>query len=92
MSTELVVVCDSDWAGDQVSRRSRGGGFELLGGMCIDSWAGQQATRSLSSGEAEYVEMTNGAARGIFTKNLLKEMNMEVSLVIEGDSTAAMGI
>ena len=37
MSTELIVVCDSDWAGDQVSRRSRGGGFELLGGMCIDS-------------------------------------------------------
>ena len=47
--------------------------------------AGQQATRPLSSGEAEYAEMTNGAANGISTKNLLDEMGLELQLICEGE-------
>eukprot|EP00959_Pyramimonas_sp_CCMP1952_P123418 2580080-Pyramimonas_sp.AAC.1 len=31
MPTEIAIVTDSDWAGDEVTRRSRGGGFEYVG-------------------------------------------------------------
>ena len=92
LPNEVTIVTDSDWAGDEVTRRSRGGGFEYIGKSCIDSWAGQQATRALSSGEAEYVEMTIGAARGIFTKNLFTEMGVQMTVKVCGDSTAAIGI
>eukprot|EP00959_Pyramimonas_sp_CCMP1952_P156124 3265323-Pyramimonas_sp.AAC.1 len=52
LPSEVTIATDSDWAGDEVTRRSRGGGFEYVGKACIDSWAGQQATRALSSGQA----------------------------------------
>ncbi|CAK0788952.1 unnamed protein product [Prorocentrum cordatum] len=91
LPSELTIVTDSDWAGDEVTRRSRGGGFEYVGKARIDSWAGQQATRALSSGEAGYAEMTNGAARGIFTKNLFEEMGIKMTVAVRGDSTAAIG-
>ncbi|CAK0835766.1 unnamed protein product, partial [Prorocentrum cordatum] len=88
----VTIVTDSDWAGDEEARMSRGGGFEYIGSACIDSWAGQQATRALSSGEAEYVEMTNCAARGIFTKNLFEEMGIQMAVKVCEDITAAIGI
>ena len=37
MPSELKVTVDSNWADDQVSRRSRGGGFERIGGSFIDA-------------------------------------------------------
>ncbi|CAK0899693.1 unnamed protein product [Prorocentrum cordatum] len=92
MPTEITIVTDSDWAGEEVTRRSRGGGFEYEGKACIDSWAGLQASRARSNGETEYAEMTNGATRGTFTKNFLKEMQIEMMVTAAGDSTAAIGI
>ncbi|CAK0792935.1 unnamed protein product [Prorocentrum cordatum] len=80
LPSEVPIVTDSDWAGDEETRRGRGGGFEY------------QATRALSSGEAEYVEMTNGAARGISAKNLFEEMGIKMTVKVCGDSTAAIGI
>eukprot|EP00959_Pyramimonas_sp_CCMP1952_P153301 3207104-Pyramimonas_sp.AAC.1 len=44
LPSEVAIATDSDWAGDEVTRRSRGGGFECIGEACVDSWAGQQAT------------------------------------------------
>ncbi|CAK0903822.1 unnamed protein product [Prorocentrum cordatum] len=49
LPSEVTIVTDSDWAGDEVTRRSRGGGFEYVREARIDSWAGQQATRAPSS-------------------------------------------
>ncbi|CAK0843161.1 unnamed protein product, partial [Prorocentrum cordatum] len=50
------------------------------------------ATRALSSGEAECVEMTNGAARGILAKNLSEEMGIKMTVKVCGDSAAAIGV
>ena len=74
-----------------MSRRSRGGVFGFIGRSCVGSWAGQ-ASRALSGGEAECVEVTSGAARGIFAKSLLKETGATMNVTVEADSSAAMGI
>ena len=37
--TEIRVVVDSDWAGDQVTRRSRGGGFGHVGFRHLENGA-----------------------------------------------------
>eukprot|EP00959_Pyramimonas_sp_CCMP1952_P299003 6254066-Pyramimonas_sp.AAC.1 len=92
MPTDIAIVTDSDWAGDDAARRSRGGGFECAGTARIDSWAGQQAPRALSSGVAECGEMTNGAPRGICTKSLPKDMQIEMMVTVAGDIAAAIGI
>ena len=38
------------------------------------------------------MEMTNGAARGIFTKNLFMEMGVPMTVKVCGDSAAAIGM
>ncbi|CAK0850029.1 unnamed protein product, partial [Prorocentrum cordatum] len=87
MPTEIAIVTDSDWAGDEVARRSRGGGFERAGEARIDSWAGQRAPGARSSGEAEHAGVTNGAVRGISAKHRLEEMLIGTLVTVAGDST-----
>ena len=76
----VTVEGDSDWAGDVAHRRSRGGGFEFMGGHVFDAWAAQHQQHSLSSGEAENIELVNGSAQGIFSKNLFAEMETTMEL------------
>lgn len=54
----LEVYCDSDFAGDQIDRKSRTGWAVVLNGSAI-SWAShKQSTVALSSSEAEYIAMS----------------------------------
>ena len=77
---------DSDLAGDEITRRTRGGGFEFLGVLTLDGWPGQQQARAMSSGEAEYSELCRGGARGLLTKNLMNEMQIDLQTKALGSS------
>ena len=92
MPSDIRIEVDADWAGDEVGRRSTDGGFELFGSCLLDAWATTQQTVALSSGESELYAMCNGSARGIWTRELLKECGHTLQVAVETDSSAAKGI
>ena len=47
---------------------------------------------SLSAPESEFYAMTSGGAHGIHTKNIFSDLNVEVTVRLETDSTSASGI
>eukprot|EP00971_Amphidinium_carterae_P280120 5560502-Amphidinium_carterae.1 len=51
---KVTVVVDTDFAGDQTTRKSTTGAATFLGSHCVKSQSNLQTTVSLSSGEAEY--------------------------------------
>eukprot|EP00971_Amphidinium_carterae_P275603 5468732-Amphidinium_carterae.1 len=90
---DCVLNCfgDSDWAGDK-SRRSISAGVACWGKVPLFSWARFQTTRALSSGEAEYYQLTTCASEALLLQQALKFLNVPVRIVLYTDSTAALGI
>ena len=86
------VYVDSDWAGDAATRKSTSGGAILLGDHCIKTWSTTQSTIALSSCEAEYYALVDGAARTLGLQAAARELGIEVDEVaVEAatDSSAA---
>ncbi len=71
----LVAYTDSDWAGDQLTRRSTSGYVVQAGGGSLIWCSGLQATVALSSCEAEYYGLTNVTKEAIWLQNLLTELS-----------------
>ena len=87
-----TVTVDSDWAGDRDTRRSTSGGIICLGNHCIRTWSSTQSTPALSSCEAEYYAMVDGATRVLGLQAAAKELGVvveEVEVRIATDSSAA---
>ena len=76
MPDEVYVEVDSDWAQRPRTRRSTGGGLVIWGKHLLDSCCQQQHVISLSSAETELLEVLNGAARGLFIRNVLQAMEL----------------
>ena len=88
----LDVYVDSDWAGCPGTRKSTSGGFVVLGKHLIKSWSSTQATRALSSGEAEFYAIIEGASRGLGVQALMEDMGFICTLRMKSDSSAARSI
>eukprot|EP00971_Amphidinium_carterae_P201826 4004842-Amphidinium_carterae.1 len=58
----LTTYCDSDHAGDPVTRKSRSGMAIMLGTHCLKHSSAIQSTVSLSSGESEYYALLRAAS------------------------------
>jgi hypothetical protein len=87
---ELRVFVDSDWAGCIQSRRSTSGGMLRLGHHVLRAWSSTQPTVALSSAEAEFYAMVEGATRGIGFKTMLGELGVTSGAVeLYTDSSAA---
>jgi len=86
------VYVDSDWAGCPGTRKSTSGGFVVLGKHLIKSWSSTQATRALSSGEAEFYAIIEGASRGLGVQALMEDMGFTCTLRMKSDSSAARSI
>ena len=85
------VFCDTDWAGCPRTRKSTSGGCLMIGGHLIKSWSSTQQSISLSSGEAEMVGVTKGAAAALGFRSLLADLGLPWPVRIWTDSTASIG-
>jgi hypothetical protein len=88
----LPVMVDSDWAGDEKTRKSTSGGIVLHGGHLISHLSKAQTSIALSSGEAELNALFKGMTAGIGAFELLAEFCVEPFLELCTDSSAANGI
>ena len=92
MPKKMDTYVDSDWAGCLGTRKSTSGGFAVLGEHLIKSWSSTQSTIALSSGEAEFYAIVEGASRSLGIKALMDDMGMEVEVVLKSDSSAGRAI
>ena len=91
--TVVDEYCDSDWAGDVVTRRSVSCVVEKWGQHVIDVTVSKQKTIALSSGESEFYAITLAGVCSIQTKALIEGCGMkEQGTRVHSDSSAARGI
>ena len=88
----MHAFADSDWAGDQVTRKSTSGGLIMLGSHMIKSWSSSQPVIALSSGEAELYALVKAATQAKGIGSLMMDFDLAVETTIHTDSTAALGM
>ena len=89
----IEVICDADYAGNQVTRRSLSSVQIYINGNLMESYVRVQKCIALSSGESEYVCMVGGVSEGIFVKELFEFISgTPCKLVCRSDSSAARGM
>ena len=89
----LDEICDSDWAGDVVTRKSVSCIIERFGKHILDCTVNKQKTIALSSGEAEFYPIVKAGAQSIQSQSTLVAFGHgEVHIKIWSDSSAARGI
>ena len=69
-SEPLSGMTDSDWAGDEMTRRSTSGGVVCRGSHTISWWCKLQSNIALSSCEAELNAALKGAVEGLNVQGL----------------------
>ena len=92
----LDTYVDSDWSGEDDTRKSTSGGTNTLLTQMqthteLKHWCASQPTVALSSGEAEAKSVVRGIIEGLYTVNLLKQQDYEVEWNLHCDSSAAIG-
>ena len=93
MTDQVIVLVDGDWAGDKETRRSTSSGFEFLAEHIVNDYATTQGVVALSSTESEYHAAVLGAGHGLLTRNILRETNYPIKMVvIVSGSTGARGV
>jgi hypothetical protein len=88
----LDTYVDSDWAGCTGTRKSTSAGFMTLGKHLVKSWSTTQSTIALSSGQAEFYAIVEGASRGLGVEALMDDMGMKGRVRIWSDSSAGRSI
>ena len=64
----------------------------MMGGHCLRSWCLTQAAIALSSAEAEYYAMVEGAKRAKGVQTLLAELGVGSQIILATDSSAAKSL
>jgi hypothetical protein len=88
----MTLYTDSDWAGCRRTRKSTSGGVIMIGRHCIKSWSSTQGPLALSSAEAEYYSMVEGALRAKGLQTIGAEIGMiglDKEITLWTDSSAA---
>jgi len=91
---ELIGYCDSDYAGDLVSRKSTSGYIFTLHGGPIAWSSSLQKVTALSSSEAEYMAMSEALKELLWLRSLLKSLGLEQSgeTELKVDNQAAIAL
>ena len=92
LSSRLVGLSDSDWAGCKATRKSTSGNAVLLGAHLIHFSSRTQKAIALSSSEAELVSQVGVACEVLAVQNLLRECHIEMGITCKCDSSAARAI
>lgn len=92
--TPLTGYSDSDWGGDNSTRRSTSGFVFNLGSGSITWQSKRQPTVALSTCEAELIGQTVATKEAVWLRNLLKELGQEQvnSTVLFGDNQGAIAL
>ena len=94
--SDLVGYTDSDWAGDQATRRSTSGYVFNVGSAAISWSSKRQATVALSTCEAEYIGQTQATKEAIWLRSLLTSLrpnsNVLETVIIYGDNQGAIAL
>ena len=89
---EIVDLCtcvDSDWAGCRKTRKSTSGGCMMVGAHLLRSWSSTQPVIAMSSAEAEYYALVEGATRSLGLQSMMRELGLRRSVFLQTDSSAA---
>ena len=76
--SKTVVIVDSNWS-EEPDRYSTHAGCEFLGSHLIESYVAKDQVRSLSSGEAEFYGIVDGATRGLVNRITVTESAKSIS-------------
>lgn len=90
---QVEIYCDSDYAGDTTTRRSRTGFLAMMNGGPI-AWKSHLQTRvSLSSTEAEYYAASEGCIESLWFKQVLDEIGLpQHTTTIYEDNTSCINL
>ena len=91
-SENITVFTDSDWAGDEVTRKSTSGGVVCRGSHAISWWCKLQSNIALSSCEAELNAAVKGAVEGLNVQRLAATLGDQLTLESKTDASAARGV
>jgi len=89
---EITCYVDSDWAGCTRTRKSTSGGMVVLGLHCVKTWSSTQSTIALSSGEAEFYALIEGASRSLGIQSLMDDMGFDTNIILKSDSSSGRSI
>lgn len=90
---ELLAYSDANWASDDLNRKSVHGFIITLFGCPIIWLSKKQSLVALSTCEAEYIGMSEATREIRWVDQLLKEMNIRVSIpILRCDNEAAENI
>ena len=88
----IKVMFDSDWAGDQMDRKSVSGHFGFVGNSLFFYQGKTQATHAMSSAEAELAEANEADYTGTYLSGLNAFASPHPVRVLYGDNAAANSI
>ena len=83
---------DSDWAGDQVSRKSTSGGVCRVGRHVIKTWLSTQHIIALSSAEVELYALLKCTCQTLGIVNLALDFGIQLKATVHTDASAALAI
>lgn len=95
-ANEIYQMCDSDYAGDKVTRKSTSGWVSYMNGGCI-SWASRlQKLCAQSSAEAEIYAVVDSVKEAIHLKTLcedckIREPNLPMNIWEDNNACIHMG-
>ena len=93
MPTKLVVRTDANWTGqNSEDQKCFSCVVVRFGKHVIDVVCSKQDVVSLSAPESEFYALATGGAHGIHTKNIFSDLQVEVTVRLETDSTSASRI
>jgi hypothetical protein len=75
--TNIEGYTDSDWAGDQTTRRSTSGYFTFVEGNLVTWRSKKQKVVARSSAEAEFRGMAHGMCELLWIKSVLKDLGIK---------------
>ena len=93
MPTKLVVRTDANWTGqDSEDQKCFSCVVVGFGEHVIDVVCSKQDVVPLSAPESKSYEMSSCGAQGIHTKNIIRDLQTDVSERLETDSTSVYGM
>ena len=88
----LYVYTVTDWAADELTRKSVSCTVERYGSHMLDCRVAQQSMVAPSSGEAEFYGIARAVATSKQTSHILEQIGMQSEVTIASDSSEARGV